>query len=56
MRPRTLPGVAYPFAAVSPDAVGALDPEACRAAARERFSATRMAAADLARYREILAR
>ncbi|TNC05064.1 glycosyltransferase family 4 protein [Methylobacterium terricola] len=36
-------------------ASGALDPEVCRAAARERFSAARMAAAYLARYREILA-
>lgn len=37
-------------------AAGGLDPEDCRAAARARFSDARMAAAYLARYREILDR
>ncbi|KMO36391.1 glycosyl transferase family 1, partial [Methylobacterium tarhaniae] len=36
-------------------AAASLDPQACRDAARDRFSDTRMASAYLARYREILA-
>jgi hypothetical protein len=34
-------------------AAGALDPEACRAAARARFSADRMAGRYMALYREL---